>query len=749
MIDVIRRFIKSADFYKSLTFIVAALAPILVSEYYFFKPEIGFAIALGVFYNAPTNSPGSVKHRTVGMIVSIVLTTLATLITGYAAAIHVTFLLPVLGLLTFLISYIAIYGFRASMVSLAGMSAVVISFANSYVNLTVFEYAVLVFSGGVWYLLISSIANALNPKMYIEELLSDTMELTGKYLEVRAKLLTQKEARESLHAKLYEYQALLSEKHETLREVILNQRQKSGFSNRIRRKLLLFMELVDMLELAIANPIDYEQVDKIFEHRSQTIAPFVALIQAMTSQLEYLSKVVIRDQKVQGSSEIRALLKKVRKSIDLYKEEVGHDKGNDGFYIVVNLFEYQSAQAQKLNAMERVLNVLTKNNSLQSTHNVDERFLSPQDYGISKLRENFSLKSSIFRHSLRLALAMMVGFTIGDLFAFQNPYWILITLLVIMRPSYGLTKERMKDRVVGTLIGAALAMITVVLIQNTFVFSILAGVSLVLALSLVQLNYKTFAVFITLHIVFMYAIYSPDVLSVVQYRIFDTLVGAALAMLCNLFLFPSWEFMTIDESVEEALTANIGYLTEIEGKYRTKHTKETSYKLSRKRAFLAMGDLNAAFQRMTQEPKSRQKYFSELYDIVVLANTFLSSLASLGTFVRTHKTTEISTSVATFFVNILDNLRNANQLLLDEVQTNRHEEHEIESARVDLENKYKKLSKNYDKILVAKEDNQQDTDRLSLELQEAKLIIEQLSYLFTLSENTIQRIKIYKQKGKI
>ena len=360
MIDVIRRFIKSADFYKSLTFIVAALAPILVSEYYFFKPEIGFAIALGVFYNAPTNSPGSVKHRTVGMIVSIVLTTLATLITGYAAAIHVTFLLPVLGLLTFLISYIAIYGFRASMVSLAGMSAVVISFANSYVNLTVFEYAVLVFSGGVWYLLISSIANALNPKMYIEELLSDTMELTGKYLEVRAKLLTQKEARESLHAKLYEYQALLSEKHETLREVILNQRQKSGFSNRIRRKLLLFMELVDMLELAIANPIDYEQVDKIFEHRSQTIAPFVALIQAMTSQLEYLSKVVIRDQKVQGSSEIRALLKKVRKSIDLYKEEVGHDKGNDGFYIVVNLFEYQSAQAQKLNAMERVLNVLTK-----------------------------------------------------------------------------------------------------------------------------------------------------------------------------------------------------------------------------------------------------------------------------------------------------------------------------------------------------------------------------------------------------
>lgn len=748
MTDAIQRFIKSADFYKSLTFIIAALIPVLLYEYYLNKPEIGFAIALGVFFNSFTNSPGSVKHRTVGMLVSIGLTSLATLITGYVASVHKGWLLPVLGLLTFFISYLAVYGFRASMVSFAAMLAVAFSISNSYADLTVFEYTCYVFIGGVWYLLVSSLANRLNPKMYIEELLSDTLELTGKYIETRAKLLTQSSERNTLQADLYEYQAVLSDKHETLREIIISQRQESGFSNRIRRKLLLFIELVDMLELAVANPLNYEQVDQVFEKSTEIITPFTALIQAMATRLSYFSRVVIRDEKVRPNSEIRDLLKEVRNALDRYQQKVGKAKENEGFYILVNLFEYQVTQAQKLDAIERELNTLTKNNSLKATKNIDERFLSPQDYGFSKFKENFSLKSSLFRHALRLSISMVIGFGMGTLFSFQNPYWILITLLVIMRPSYGLTKQRMKHRVMGTLVGAAIAVITVVLVHNTLVFGVLAALSITLALAMVQLNYKAFAAFITLHIVFMYAIYHPDVLYAVQYRVLDTLLGATLAMVANLFLFPSWEFMAIDDSLQKVLIANMGYLNRIEEKYRTKDPKETNYKLSRKKAFLAVGDLNAAFQRMTQEPKSRQKFYAEIYDIVVLQNTFLATLASLGTFIRTHETTAMSNAVAAFFEHILHNLKNANQVLSGTTETYKHREEEINSARIDLENKFQELSIHYEKISMSSTETQQTKKRLALELREVKLILEQLSYLFSLSEHLIQKTKVYRKQPK-
>ncbi|MGB2128197.1 MAG: FUSC family membrane protein [Flavicella sp.] len=742
MLDGIRRFFISADFYKSLTFILAALVPILLSYYCFSQVEIGFAIALGVFYNSPTNSHGSVKHRTVGMMYSIVLTTTATIITGFAAS-HILVLLPVLATLTFVISYISVFGFRASLVSLAGMLAVVISFANSYVNLSVFEYGFFVFIGGIWYLIVSSVLNFLNPKMYIEELLSDTMRLTGSYLGVRAELLKGELDRDVLQTKLFECQSQLSEKHEALREVILSQRQKSGFSNRIRRKYLLFTELVDMFELAIATPIDYNKVTSIFKNKPETIAPFVALIEAMASHLNYISKVIIRDEKVKGSSDIRALLKKIRRTIDIFKQHELSEVSNDGFYILVNLFEYQAAQAQKLNAMERVLNVFTKNNHLKKDSEGDLRFLTPQDYGLEKLRENFSMKSSIFRHSLRLSIAMVVGYLMGYLLSLQNPYWILITILVIMRPSYGLTKKRLQHRVLGTLIGAAIALFLVYTIQNTFVFGVLAALSLVLALSLVQLNYRTFAIFLTLHIVFLHAVFHPDVLNAIQYRITDTLLGAGLAMLSNLFLFPSWEFMTIEDSISKTLQSNAGYLQQIEKVYTTKSDDYSEYKLSRKSAFLNIGDLNAAFQRMTQEPKSRQKYFSEIYDLVVLSNTFLSSLASLGTFIQTHETTAISSSVKTFVSNILENINSATLVLQGKHIQENNKMIDVDEAALELEKKYKSLSRNFDKILL--DNPSEEITALSLELQEAKLVIEQMSYLLSLSKSLLQKITAYKQ----
>lgn len=747
MFDAIRRFFISADFYKSLTFLVAALIPILVSHYIFSEVEIGFAIALGVFYNAPTNSPGSIRHRTIGMCVSILITTLATLLIGFSA-INVWLLLPVLGLVTFAISYLAIYGFRASLVSLSGLLAVVLSFANSYINLSVLDYTILVFIGGVWYLLLSSLANYFNPKMYIEELLSDTMKLTSAYLETRAKLLSEPENRKKLNKQLYILQAQLSAKHETLRDVILTRRQKSGLSNRIRRKLLLFIELVDILELAIANPVNYEQVDEIFKNRPENITPFVALINEMSAHLMYISKVILRDEKVKESSEILNLLDAVDVSIDTYKKEIGLINGREGFYILVNLFEYQTAQVQKLRAIERVLNVLTSNNSLSKESKGDVRFITPQDYGWNKLAVNFSLKSSIFRHALRLSIVMMIGFLIGYVFDVQNPYWILLTIVVIMRPSYGLTKERMKYRIVGTFVGGAIALAMVFLIQNTTVFGVLAALTLVLALSLVQLNYGIFAAFITLHIVFMYAMYSPDVLDVIQFRIIDTLVGGGLSILANLFLFPSWEFMTVQDSIRKTLSTNRIYLKKIEEIYRTKNIVIPEYKLSRKHSFLAMGDLNAAFQRMTQEPKSKQKHFSDFYDIVVLTNTFLSSLTSLGTFIRNHQTVVFSDSIPVIIETIIVNLKNAEELILGEELTRLHEVSNVEEAKMSLENKYDELSKKHDKILRGVLGQKGEGSEVSLEIQETKLVLEQLSYLLTLSKSIVHKVSVYQNKTK-
>ena len=199
----------------------------------------------------------------------------------------------------------------------------------------------------------------------------------------------------------------------------------------------------------------------------------------------------------------------------------------------------------------------------------------------------------------------MVGYFIGVALEFQNPYWILLTIIVIMRPSYGLTKTRSKDRIIGTLIGAVIATALVLFIKNPYVLGTLGIVSLIIAFSVVQKNYKVSATFVTLSVVFIYAILRPDILVVIQYRIFDTLIGAALSFMAIVWLWPAWGFLEIRENIKTSVSANRNFFEHIVTVYSKKTPVSTTYKVARKTAFLETSNLNAAFQRMAQEPKSK------------------------------------------------------------------------------------------------------------------------------------------------
>ena len=102
-----------------------------------------------------------------------------------------------------------------------------------------------------------------------------------------------------------------------------------------------------------------------------------------------------------------------------------------------------------------------------------------------------------------------------------------------MRPNYGLTKERSKDRIIGTIIGAVIAVGIVLVTQNEILYAALALISLVFAFALIQQNYKSAAALITISIVFVYSFINPQALEVIQYRVLDTFIGAVIALVAN------------------------------------------------------------------------------------------------------------------------------------------------------------------------------------------------------------------------
>jgi uncharacterized membrane protein YccC len=78
--------------------------------------------------------------------------------------------------------------------------------------------------------------------------------------------------------------------------------------------------------------------------------------------------------------------------------------------------------------------------------------------------------------------------------------------------------------------------------------------------------------------------------------------------LLQTILWPSWEFLNVRIHLEKAIKANQIYLQEIAAFI----IKKEVFRLPtvwRKNAFIEIGNLMASFQRMTQEPKSKQNNY--------------------------------------------------------------------------------------------------------------------------------------------
>lgn len=728
----------STDFSKAVILSVAMVVPIFVfSE--FNLNEWGISMAIGCLLSSPSDITGTFKHKVVGIAAAALLGALSYSIGRYfEGSVYST--IPMLAIMIFGISFLAVYGFRASLVTFSGLLAVVISFAGINSSLPVWHKGLLILAGGLWYLLLSVIWYLIKPKRAIEQQLAETMELTSNYLKLRSNLLGKHADSEVIQKEMMQLQADLNDHHENLRELLIQSRSSSGGSGYMRKRLLVFIDLVDILELAMSHPLNYDKMKEALGENDKILESFAGFSRHLALQLQEIALALHKNSRLPKNN-ISEYIDDNKKKLEEFRDRIDITKHRESLLLLRNLYDYQVRQARKIISIDRVLRNLEDQRSLKLKESEVKQFLTPQDYSIKVLSNNFNFESAILRHSLRMSLVVVIGYLIGVYFSVQNAYWILLTIIVIMRPNYGLTKKRTKMRIIGTLIGGAIAVGIVFLTSNTTVYAILAILSLTMAFSLIQRNYTTAATFITLSIVFIYALLKPEVLKVIQYRVLDTIVGAALAAAGNFILWPKWEAQSMEDFIFNSIEANRDCFKEIDSYYRDKNELPASYKLARKKAFLEVGNLIGAFQRMTQEPKSQQENPGLIFEITVLNQTFLSALASLGSYIRNHPTTKPSAHFDTLSQSVIRNLENCLHLLKEE-SISEHNSEELKSASEKLEEKFNELSEVRNREIAAGK-AKIDKD-FRLKLQEARLVTDQLRWLNELSEKlfiNLQKIK--------
>src|SRR4029077_6771466 len=85
-------------------------------------------------------------------------------------------------------------------------------------------------------------------------------------------------------------------------------------------------------------------------------------------------------------------------------------------------------------------------------------FRQATPHGVGLFFRQFRWRSPALRYAIRLALAMAAGLGLTLFFPrFAHANWVLLTIALIMRANYSVTRQRRWDRVTGTLMGCALA----------------------------------------------------------------------------------------------------------------------------------------------------------------------------------------------------------------------------------------------------------------------------------------------------
>jgi uncharacterized membrane protein (TIGR01666 family) len=732
MLDKIEKFTDSTYFTNALKATISAVIPVLVFTY-FNHFEIGFAIALGAFLTYPSDIPSSLKHKINGIVVT------AFLVAGVNLLINLTFPIPIIfypffSILVFILAMLSVYGQRATFTSFSALLSVSLSFSHLHTGIEMFQHSGLLLAGGFFYLLVSLTFYYIRPNRYTELQVAESIKLTSKYLRLRGDLWNSIADRKEIIEKQLHLQVELNAIHHNIRRVLIGKHINTVSSNQNRKMLIVFISLVEIMELAISTSFDHDKLHLKFKDHPKVLSKYQNLAYNLASTLKQLSKNIEKRTNYIPKSSLTKQLLLLENAINEYENELGKREASEGVLMLKTMLEYAEKQIEKIKIIERAFTSVSNIHDFNGKDKDLEKFLTPQYYPISTFIENISFSSTIFRHSLRLTTTLVLGGIIGIMLPFQNVYWILLTIIIIMRPGYGLTKQRSIQRATGTVIGGIIAFSILYLAPNHLTLSLLAISCMLLGFSFTQTNYTVSGVFVTMYIVFLHGILSPDFVNVIQFRIIDTLTGATLAFFANHFLWPSWEYLKVPDYIEKSITANKNYLKEIFIFYTKKGDVTTSYRLARKNAFIEIGNLMASFQRMSQEPKSKQKNIVLLYKLTELNHSLLSSIASLGTYIQSHTTTPSSKAFTIVVEKVLKNLEEAIAYLKEEVimDSNEISKEELANRFTELKNIRKNELKAGDTI---------DEEAFNLKMQEAQLVIEQLIWLTNLSGSITKNSK--------
>jgi uncharacterized membrane protein (TIGR01666 family) len=592
--------------------------------------DVGITMSLGAVCICTIDSPGPLYHKRNAMAVGNLFLFIVAVITGFAR-LNVYTLGIEITLLSFLFSMFTVYGNRAASVGTCALLVMIFMMDKEAKPSEVLTLSLTVLAGGVWYLLFSLLFFGIRPYRAAQQTLGESIAGISKFVRIKADFYLSDTDIDENYRKLVSQQIKVSQQQDSVRELLFKSRiMVKESTNPSRIMVLTFVDLVDMFEQIMATHYDYGHIREKFK-ATGVLKQIADLLMEMADELDNIAYMVLSNTRNKHKPDFNTGLEKLKIRID----EIG--AGDNGISnialkkILINLrdlneriksiYNYYSSKSAEI--------LVEKNDNDSSEYS---KFVTHQDYAPHIFFDNFSFNSTAFKHSLRVSLVCLIGFTTAKYIALgHHSYWVLLTIIVILKPGFSLSKQRNYQRLIGTIAGGIAGIAILLFIPDEDVQFILLVILMIGTYSFLRLNYVVSVIFMTPYVLILFKFLGVGL--VVKERIIDTVIGSSIAFIASYVIFPSWEFEQIQQNLREVINANVNYLAKIADSILGREVSTIEYKLARKDVYVKSANLSAAFERMTSEPKSKQRKIKEVHKFVVLNHILSSYIATIASSV--------------------------------------------------------------------------------------------------------------------
>lgn len=590
--------------------------------------------AVGAIYVAFIDRPAPKWPRAKEMLAGALLGALGVSLTGFALDSHLALTVTMVGL-AFFFSMLVVYGVRGATIGLACMTLAIITIPSELTPNKVVGYSLVSVAGALGYIVYSMLSGMLLQLREERQCLSVALYATAQYLVSRSDMYRDDVDIGQGYRTMIATQAQMVAAHQGARDAMLGYMSPQSVKKSPTRLMLwnLMIDMLALVDLVISTQTDYTLLHQKLP-KARVLDLMREALMSMSNQLESVMVAVAKSSRHQPPPSSHTNLQQLEVELETLKNSGFAQTEPETFAICTHILRRLCSMQEIADRMAEQVQMPDHAQALQPSFLEQSLsdLISTQSFSPRLFVSNLTLNSAAFRYALRVSLAigmaMLAGMYMPD--ARAHGYWIAITVIVIMKPAYSLSKERNTNRLIGTLSGCAITFGLLHITTDPDVLWSAFAIALLMCFVLVITNnYRLFSMFVSIVVLLVLHAVLPHANGLPTERAIDTVAGSVIALVCS-FVLPWWESKSLPGLFTNAIKANEKLLVATIDRLKQSDigTTDIAWQSARRDMQIAFSNFAQGFSRMMVEPVARQVHVAQYSSLVVLLHVMAAEIVN-------------------------------------------------------------------------------------------------------------------------